>query len=190
MNFKEFGQRVVCVAMTVSWVLFMAPAMSQAQNRGSFTAIVVAGYGVQLDAIDGESGEGVSGLAFGIGGFVSRDLALMFRLAGTTVEYDLISEELGLPQRVTPMMVSGMVGIDGQYWLNDRWNVELGVGRGFVGEADSDTDEAGLGLLGALGYAVFLKGKFSAQLGVEYTPVFLGERMVHNVGINLGLQLL
>jgi hypothetical protein len=189
MSCNTFRQRAFFAAMT-SAVLLVSPLIARAQNRGNFTAIVVAGYGVQIDAIDGESGEGVSGLAFGIGGFVSPDLALMLRFAGTTVEYELMSDDFGLPHLVKPMMVSGMFGVDGQYWLNDRWNMELGVGRGFVGEADSDDDEAGLGLLGAVGYALFLKGKFSAQLGVEYTPVFLGERMVHNVGVNLGLQLL
>jgi len=164
--------------------------VAQAQNRGNFTAIVVAGYGVQLDVIEDESGDGVSGISFGLGWFVSRDLALMLRLSGTAVEYELIQETLGPPIIRTPTMVSGMFGIDGQYWLNDRWNVEVGVGQGVVVQDGSEDSDVGLGVLGALGYAVFLKGKFSMQLGVEYTPVFLGDRMVQNVGINLGLQLL
>ena len=182
--------RAVVAAFLSCSAMLTAPTVAQAQNRGNFTALVVAGYGVQLDVIEDESGEGVSGLAFGLGWFVSPDLALMIRMAGTAVEYEFIEDDFGLPHVVTPIMVSGMLGIDGQYWLTDRWNVEIGVGRGFVGQDGSDSDDAGLGLLGAVGYAVFLKGKFSMQLGVEYTPVFLGDRMVQNVGINLGLQLL
>lgn len=182
--------QAMVAALVSSCVLLTAPMAVQAQNRGNFTALVVAGYGIQLDVIEDESGEGVSGLSFGAGWFVSRDLALMLRLSGTAVEYELIDDSFGVLRTVTPTMVSGMLGLDGQYWLNDRWNVEIGVGRGIVVQHGSENPDVGLGLLGAVGYAVFLKGKFSMQLGVEYTPVFLDDRMVQNLGINLGIQLL
>lgn len=163
-----------------------ASTAARAQDRGSFTALLTLGYGLQSGALPNESGEGLSGLSFGIGGFVSHDFALMFRLSGSNVNYDLSSPL----ENVNYNVVSGVGVLDGQFWLNDRLNFEAGAGFGFATYEDEEMDDTGPGLFFGVGYSILLRGKFSLQVGVEYAPVFLDTQTVQNVGFNVGFQFL
>jgi hypothetical protein len=156
------------------------------QDRGSFTALLTLGYGLQSNAFGDETGEGLSGLSFGIGGFVNRDFALMFRLSGSNVDYEFANQIDNVKYNV----VSGVGVLDGQFWLTDRLNFEAGAGFGFASYEDEEMDDTGLGLFAGAGYSILLRGKFSLQVGVEYAPVFLDEFTVHNIGFNVGFQFL
>src|SRR5688572_23184415 len=80
---------VVRVALLIVSTIFLAGSHAFAQERGGFTVLVDLGVGVQNDTTIDRTQAGLAGLNVGVGGFLTRDFALMFRIAGTTVSYDL-----------------------------------------------------------------------------------------------------
>ena len=174
------GLRGMAVVLAISMLTFFAAAASAQEasgpDRGGFTLLLNLGIGFQHDRFIGRTESGLAGLNLGIGGFLTEDLALMFRASGTNVDFG------GYRQ------VSGVGGPTIQYWLNDHVNIEGGAGLGFWGEPG--TGDSGLGLILGLGYAFFNRGKHNLQIGVEYAPAFTEPEMIHNVGIVFGWQLL
>jgi hypothetical protein len=153
-----------------------------APDRHGFTMILTLGLGYQTLASDyGHRSEvGLGGLNIGLGGFLTPNLALMFRLSGTNVDYDGVR------------CVSGTGGIAVQYWVSDYLNLEGGVGMG-IGVLDdglSEGSDSGLGLIAAIGVPFWHSTGHSLQVGLEFAPVFLDEVQIYNVGINFGWQLL
>jgi len=169
-----------------------------AQDRGGFTFLATIGYGLQSNGeirVGDYSGDvryygggtysSWAGLNFGIGGFVSRNTALMLRLSGTgfTAKYldqNRIEDETDV--------VSGVAVLDVQHWITDRVNLEGGVGYGIY---STDVQDAiGLGLLLGAAYSFFQSGKISLQVGIE-DALFCGHNQtVNNLGFCFGLQLL
>ena len=172
---------VVRVAMLVVLAIFLAGSHVFAQDRGGFTALVDIGVGVQHDTTIDETQSGLAGLNVGIGGFLTRDFALMFRLAGTAVSYDLGASGYY-------SQLSGFAGPSLQYWLSDRFNLEAGAGVGFW--SVDDVDETGLGLLFGVGVTIFNRGKHNLQFGVQYVPAFTAPGTVHSIGFTFGYQFL
>jgi hypothetical protein len=170
---------LVRITVFTAFAILIAGNRAIAQDRGGFTALVDFGAGVQHDSGLEESAFRLAGVSFGVGGFLTDDLALMFRLAGTTVDYDLNGFEYG--------QSSGFVGPSLQYWLSDRLNVETGAGVGFW-RGDTDEDNLGFGLLLGAGYSIFNRGKHNLQLGVHYAPAFTDPGTVHNLGFTFGYQ--
>lgn len=168
--------RVVAFAF-VTMLLFGNAAF--AQDRGGFTALVDFGVGVQNDSAIEETAVGLAGLNFGVGGFLNKDLALMFRVTGTYVTHDLD----GVDYRQS----SGFLGPSTQWWLSDRFNVEGGAGWGFW-RGDNDEDNSGFGLLVGAGMSVFNRGKHNLQVGFHYAPAFTDPGTVHNLGFTFGYQ--
>lgn len=150
-----------------------------AQDRGGFTALVDIGVGVQDDSAIEETAVGLAGLNAGVGGFLNENLALMFRIAGTNVTYNLGDVDYG--------QASGVAGPSLQYWLSDRLNVEAGGGVGFWSGSTGD-DNQGLGLILGAGFSLFNRGKHNLQVGVQYAPAFTEPGTVHNVGFTFGYQ--
>ena len=163
--------------VVVVFVLFSGRAF--AQDRGGFTALVDFGVGVQSDAAIEETAVGFAGVNFGAGAFLNKDLALMFRLASTTVNYDF-GEEGDFTQ------TSGVAGPAVQWWLSDRFNIEAGAGWGFWNGGGEKSN--GFGVLVGLGVPIFNRGKHSLQVGVQYAHAFTDPGTVHNLGITLGYQ--
>ena len=141
--------------------------------------LVGLGAGIQHDASFEETKVGLAGLNLGVGGFLSEDLALMFRISGTNVNYDFGGGD-------EFRQVSGVGGASLQYWLSNRFNVEAGVGGGFW--TVEDEQESGLGLILGAAATIFNSGKHNLQIGFEYAPAFTDPGTVHNVGITLGYQ--
>jgi hypothetical protein len=158
----------------------LAQGKSDRPDRGAFTLLLTLGYGIQTSGVIDESASGLSGLNLGAGGFLSENAALMFRLSGTNVTYDVGGLDF--------QSVSGVGALSVQYWLDDRFNVEGGPGFGFL--SNDVVDKRGFGLVMGTGYSVFFRGKHSLQFGVEYAPVFVDERTIHNFGITFGYQFL
>jgi hypothetical protein len=179
---RAVGRMLLRVVALVTLTTLLAGSRAFAQDRGGFTALVDIGVGVQNDASIEETEVGLAGLSFGVGGFLTRDFALMFRLAGTNVSYDFgASGNYG--------QASGVVAPTVQYWVSNRVNIEAGAGWGFW-SADSDEDETGLGLILGAGVTIFNRGKHNLQFGVQYTPAFTKPGTIHNVGFTFGYQLL
>ena len=155
-------------------------ALAQDNNRGGFTLLVNAGYAVQHDSASGRSGNGQAGLNLGIGGFLTRNLALMFRVSETSVtSRAVVLGELN--------QASGVLGGTLQYWVSDRIAIEAGAGLGFV-EDIYQADSPGLVL--GIAATLFNRGKHSLQAGVEYAPAFRQSGTISNVGFTLGYQFL
>jgi hypothetical protein len=145
-------------------------------DRGGLTLILDLGLGFQHDGFFGRTERGWGGLNFGIGGFLTDDAALMFRVSGTTVTYGAVQQS------------SGVFGPALQYWTSDRFFITGGVGVGLWG-VDGATD-GGLGFILGGGYALLNSGKHNLQLGMEYAPAFTAPEAVHNFSITVGWQLL
>ena len=155
-------------------------ALAQDDNRGGFTLLINGGYGVQHDSASGRSGDGQAGLNLGMGGFLNRNLALMFRVSETYVRSQAsVLGELN--------QASGVIGGTLQYWVSDRIAIEAGAGIGFV-EDIYQADSPGL-ILGMTA-TIFNRGKHSLQAGVEYAPAFRQSRTISNVGFTIGYQFL
>ena len=169
---------VVRVIALAGFVMLMA-ARADAQDRGGFTAQVDVGIGVQNDTAIEETAVGLAGLGFGVGAFVSENLALMFRLTGTNVTYDLNGVDYG--------QSSGFIGPAAQFWLSDKLNVEAGAGFGYW-RGDNDDDSRGLGLILGAGLSILNRGKHNLQLGVQYLPAFTDPGTVHSIGFTIGYQ--
>jgi hypothetical protein len=153
-------------------------ALAQDNNRGGFTLLINAGYAVQHDSASGRSGDGQAGLNLGIGGFATRNLALMFRVSETSVR-----SKAGVLGELN--QASGVLGGTLQYWVSDRVAIEAGAGVGFV-EDIYQADSPGL-ILGITA-SIFNRGKHSLQAGVEYAPAFRQSGTISNVGFTIGYQ--
>ena len=146
--------------------------------RSGFTVLVNLGVGIQSDADLDSTAVGFAGVNLGIGGFLTNDLALLFRFSGTTVMHD---DLFGTVQQI-----SGVVGGTLQFWVNDRFTVEAGGGIGFWRAEDEQQTSAGLILSGA--GVVWKKGGHNLLVGAEYAPAFTESGTVHNLGITFGYQ--
>ena len=157
------------------------PEEPQGPDRSGFTLLLTMGVGFQkLDAgRDWETGLG--GLNLGIGGFLSPNLAVLFRISGTNVRY-------GEPYEFLGDIVSGFAGPSVQYWASDSFIFEGGLGVGVV-DYENGGSRRGLGALLAAGYSFYHKKKSSLQVGIEYSFV-ASSRGTHNLIIAFGWQLL
>jgi Outer membrane protein beta-barrel domain len=174
--------RILQLIVLVPLLTLLAGNRAFAQNRGGFTGLVDIGVGVQNDTSIEETAAGFAGLSGGVGAFLTRDFALMFRLTGTSVSYDFgAAGDYG--------QTSGVVGPTIQYWISDRFNIEAGAGWGFW-RGHTDEDETGLGLILGAGVTIFNRGKHNLQFGVQYSPAFTDPGTIHNVGFTLGYQFL
>ena len=129
------AQRTNRFALIVVASLTMIGTSSRgsAQERGGLTGLGDLGVGLQSDATLGQTQVGLSGLNVGVGGFLGRDLALMFRVAGTSVAYDIA----GFGDYT---QISGFAGPTLQWWLSDRFNVEAGAGAGLKRHNSDEVD--------------------------------------------------
>jgi hypothetical protein len=169
-----FRVAVLIVAATAGDV-----AAQTAPDRGGFTLLVDAGVGVQNDTAIEETAVGVAGLNFGVGGFVTRKMAIMARYSGTAASYGTPVGDID--------QISGVFAPTFQYWPGRRLYLEGGLGAG-VWDAEGDSN-SGLGLILGAGFTVWNRGKHNLQLGFEYAPAFADPGAIHNVGITFGYQL-
>lgn len=150
-----------------------------ATDRQGFTLLVNLGAGIQNDTALEETRPAVAGVNIGIGGFVTRNLAILGRFSGTGAVYETGFGDM--------RQVSGVLAPTVQYWVSDRLNVEGGAGFG-VWAAEGESDR-GFGLVLGAGVTVFNRGRHNLQVGVEYAPAFTEPGTVHNFGITFGYQL-
>lgn len=165
----------VAVPPSPSYEINQVPPDPAHPDRSGFTILLELGAGVQRDDYYAETAGGLAGLNVGLGAFLTRDLALMFRFSGTTASYAPYSQ------------VSGVAGPMVQYWLSDRVNLRAGGGVGFW--SSEDDNETAFGLMLGVGVTVFNRGKHNLQIGFDYAPVFTDSR-IHNIGFTFGYQFL
>ena len=177
-----FGSRLTQLVALSAIMIGVTAGNAIAQtspDRSGFTLLVNLGAGIQHDKGIEETGVGVGGVNFGIGGFATPNLAILARYSGTSVSYDTAVGDIG--------RISGVFAPTLQYWAGDRVYLEGGVGAGvWVAEDESNS---GLGLILGAGFTVWNRGKHNLQLGFEYAPAFTDPGTVHNFGITFGYQL-
>ena len=186
--------RFFIVALIVAFIAFplhSATAQSDAEPdassaRGSgFTLLLNMGVGMQNDGAYEESAIGLSGLNIGIGGFLTDNIALMFRISGTSVKYSFDAEFFGTEFDID--QTSGVGGPTIQYWVSDKLNIEGGLGYGFW--SSEGFSESGFGAILGIAYVVFQTGNSNFQVGAEFAPAFLDPETVYNFGLVFGWQL-
>jgi len=165
-------------ALLLAGAVTAASAQAVSPVRSGFTLLLDIGVGFQRDEFFGQTETGVGGLNLGLGGFLSENLALMFRGSGTTVSY------------AGGTQISGTGGGSLQYWVNDKLFIEGGAGVGFWDFDSGNQSETALGLILAAGYSIWNNAGHNLFIGVEYAPAFTDPDTVHNVGIVFGWQLL
>ena len=148
---------------------------SRSPDREGFTMSFAAGVGLQHDELGGETKTAGAGLNVGLGGYLSEELALLFRISGTNAKYGSLWQS------------SGTAGAAVQYWVGERLRLEGGVGGGFW-RYDEQSDVS-LGLIVAAGYSIWHNAASSLSIGVEYAPAFTDPDTVHNLGFVLAWQL-
>jgi hypothetical protein len=179
---RAFGHKRLRAAVLAIVAIILGGSHGFAQDRGGLTALVDIGAGVQSDTAIEETEVGLAGLNFGVGGFLTRDLALTFRLSATNVRYDLAASG-------DYRQVSGVAGPALQWWVSDRLNLEAGAGFGFW-SANTREDSRGLGLLVGAGVTLLDRGKHHLQVGIHYAPAITDPGTIHNVGFTFGYQLM
>lgn len=179
MDLSVAAERVKPPEPTPARTSQFAQAKDEPERRG-FTILVNLGVGIQHDEFFGDSAVGFGGANLGIGGFLTKDLALMFRFSGTNVTYDQgLFGNFG--------QVSGVVGGTVQYWASDRFSLEGGLGLGFWNDEFEFSDPA-LGLIFGAAGTVFNRGKHNLVVGGEYAPAFTEGGTVHNLCFTFGYQ--
>lgn len=175
----------------------MSAPPAQGQERRGFTMLLSLGYGWQstpdLEITNyafsqnfaAGTTSGLAGLNLGMGGFVSDEVALMFRISGTTASRDFVDQD-----QVTRSddVICGVGVLDMQWWVTKRLNLEIGGGYGIFA-TDLET-ERGVGLLAGVGYSILSRKKHSLQIGLENAVFIKNEIVVNNLGVCMGFQFL
>jgi hypothetical protein len=126
---------------------------------------------------------GLAPLSLSLGGFLSRDAALMFRLAGTS------------HFRYREQILNGFYGPAVQYWLSDAVFIGGGVGLGILAPnpliSSSSEGKAGIAFNARLGVSPWSSLEqhwFGAVL--ELFPAIYERTRVLGIALNLQWQLL
>jgi hypothetical protein len=174
---------VLCASPLDSWADepgAEATASEPGSGRRGFTFEATLGGGFQYRTADGTTQGGIFGPTFGVGWFITKDLAVLGR-----VMHSMVWEDDDF------RTVAGAGGVVAQYWLGDQVRLEAGPGIGWgrrVGVEDF-TDDWGFGLLTGVGVAVWQNRQHALTVGVEYAPAFLEDVTLHSVGGVVGWQL-
>jgi len=151
-----------------------------AAHKG-FTFLLDGGFGMQQDPFFGTTAMGYSGLNVGAGWFIADNLAVMFRWTGTLVNFKDFDNT---------KQAAGVIGGVIQWWVNDRFAVEVGAGNGRWHDKDDDGFESsdnGFGLIFGGHFVVWQGGANHILVGFEYTPI-LTEDKIHSFAITGGYQ--
>jgi hypothetical protein len=168
-----------------------APIFGDRPRRVGFTLELGLGLGITHiapDGVDSDTNVGLAPLSLSLGGFISSDVSLMARMAGTSWFEDLGSE--------TAQIGSYFYGIAMQYWPSDAAFVGGGIGYGLLAlnpffSSDLNVESQG-GLIFTLrgGYAVYTSRNHWLGFTLELFPAFYDNVTVFGTAINFQWQLL
>jgi hypothetical protein len=151
-------------------------------QRGGFTGGLDLGLGITHiapDGFDSQTETGLSGLNFQLGGFVNPNLAINVRISGTTFSSEFSDTTL----------ISGLLGVNAQYWVAPKLFVGGGAGIGILTTDDENSDsETGLALNGRAGYEVLQWTSSAIIVAAEISPGFYDGGNVTSIGFQVGWQ--
>ncbi len=162
-----------------------------APRREGFTLELGLGLGITHLSADlgaSETNVGLAPLSLSLGGFFSPDVAVMFRMAGTSWFEDILGESVQLGNY--------FYGVAAQYWPHDHAFIGGGAGLAllddnplFSSNIDVESD-SGLGLTLRAGYSFATMRRHSFALTAELFPAFYEGGTVVGIAFNLQWQLL
>jgi hypothetical protein len=167
------------------------PIFGDRPRREGFTLELGLGLGitrVAVESLGSEVNVGLAPLSLSLGGFLSSDLALMARMAGTSW-----FEEVGDGDA---QIGAYFYGIALQYYLSDAGFVGGGVGYGllalnpFFSRSASYESEGGLAFTVRGGYAVYTSRNHWLGFTLELFPEFFDNVTTLGTAINFQWQLL
>ena len=173
--------RVIPAVAAVFALMLQLPAadmgFAQAEDSGfersGLTLLLGSGVGINNDW---PRGLGFAGPSLGIGGFASKNVAVMVRGTGVFSNTHL----------------SYFTGLSMQYWMTNRFSVEGGPGVGVWLESLERGGE-GFGLIIGASYTIIGGGMHGLQISAEYA--FISDtgsrrrRVARSLGIVLRYQL-
>jgi hypothetical protein len=86
---KPTVSRLLVLPVIIVAATAVSASAQTASDRSGFTLLANLGVGVQNDTALEEVSVGFGGANFGVGGFITRDLAILGRYSGTSVPYDM-----------------------------------------------------------------------------------------------------
>jgi hypothetical protein len=150
--------------------------------RGGFTGGLDLGLGfthIAPDGFDSQTETGLSGLNFQLGGFINPNLALSVRVSGTSFT----------PEGSDTTLVSGLLGVNAQYWVAPKIFVGGGAGIGILTCEEEGCDpETGPALNARAGYEVLQWTASALNISLELSPGFYDGGNVTSVGFQVGWQ--
>ncbi|MDD9941754.1 MAG: hypothetical protein OXU20_11985 [Myxococcales bacterium] len=160
-------------------------------ERRGFTLEIGLGLAfshVSGDLFDSALHLGLAPLSLSLGGFVTPELAIMLRMAGTSWFEDILGDSV----LITNTFYGGAM----QFWISRAAFLGAGIGIGVLNDSlifSSPIDiraETGLILTGRAGWAFYTSGYHALALVGEIFPAFYGDATVLGFALNLQWQLL
>lgn len=164
-----------------------------AQHREGLTVQAGLGFGTQTLAGGGafdDTNVGFAGPNFGVGYFLSPDMALLFRHASTVTRHGVGAGGGfgGFGGGGTWTTFAGIEAAALQFWIEDYVKLEGGLGLGYAGGDDSD---AGLGMLFGGRVPIWHTGPHTLQAGIEYhNAIFFDDTHIHSFSFVAEWQML
>jgi len=150
--------------------------------RSGFTGGLDLGLGlthISPDNLDSETETGLSGLNFQLGGFVNPQLAINVRVSGTSFT----------PEGSDTTLISGLLGVNAQYWVAPKVFVGGGAGIGVLTTDQEDVEpESGLALNGRAGFEILQWTESALHIAFEVSPGFYDRGNVTSIGLQVGWQ--
>jgi hypothetical protein len=165
------------------------------QKRSGFTMEIGLGASFMTSDVKRVEDEkfGLAPLSVGLGAWLSRDVALTFRMTGTSLFQDRAGK--------TEQVVLGFYGAGVQYYLSDHVFLGGGLGLGLIAGlpvgggltiergADRFVPRAGLAAHFRSGFAFYSDKKNQVSFTTEVVPLWLGDSGIaaDAVGFSIGL---
>lgn len=162
--------------------------MAEGPLRQGFTLELGLGAALTHVSPDGGTSEtkfGIAPLSMSLGGFITPDIALLARAAGTSYFDKGTSGD-------TSQFVSAFYGAHLQYWFTDRFMMSAGPGFMLFGEnaflAPSKKPVTGYGASVRAGYAVLAIKHHVLRFAVELFPAHFKDATVLGSALNFEWQ--
>lgn len=155
----------------VTLVLLAAnQAAAEVPNRDGFTGEIGIGASYLIEPPDEDVTFGVAPLSFSLGGFLSRDVALLLRATGATAFRDGVDGEF-------QATFLGNYGAQLQFWAGDHLMIAVGGGLA-VSSTPVNEDPGGETLLGGgvtarIGYALWSGRNNAIRISTEILPSWI-----------------
>ena len=181
--------------LLLAGALLAQPALAETPKREGFTLTLNIGaslQSVQPKKSDGNSEVGLAGLNLGLGGFINPEMAVLFRISGSTTKQEVAPG-------IDATYLHGFAGPSLQYFVNDWLRLEAGLGMSIIrAQAEAvvfgqkvkfEGDDRGFGALLAAAATVWQDQDHQLYVGLELVPGFFDDGKVLTSSVVFGWQM-